>query len=101
MVEGIDASVVFLGCVVKRPREAAFSARSAGIGPGGVRSDAPEHDPFRLNYRAFLTFCWRMIFSDLASPADPAFAAEAAASAEQAAGFAKAGNRFPLFGIMR
>jgi len=29
----------------------------------------------------------RMIFSDLASPAE--------------AGFAKAGNRFPLFGIMR
>jgi hypothetical protein len=42
-----------------------------------------------------------MIFSDLASPADPAFAAEAAASAEQAAGFAKAGNRYSLFGIMR
>jgi hypothetical protein len=34
-----------------------------------------------LNHRAFLTFCWRMIFSDLPSPAE--------------AGFAKAGNRFP------
>ena len=54
-----------------------------------------ERDPFRLNHRAFLTFCLRMIFSDLASPAE--------------AGFAKAGNRFPspiksgtgFFGIMR
>ncbi len=34
-----------------------------------------------------LTIAWRMIFSDLPSPAE--------------AGFAKAGNRFPLFGIMR
>jgi hypothetical protein len=42
-----------------------------------------------------------MIYSELPSPADPAFAAEAAASAEYAAGFAKAGNRFPLFRIMR
>jgi len=33
------------------------------------------------------TFVSRMIFSDLPSPAE--------------AGFAKAGNRFPLFGIMR
>jgi hypothetical protein len=49
-----------------------------------------------------------MILSDLPSPADPAFAAKAAASAEKAAGFAKAGNRLPspigvedmLFGIM-
>jgi hypothetical protein len=31
-------------------------------------------------------FFWSMIFSDLASPAE--------------AGFAKAGNRFPLFGIV-
>jgi hypothetical protein len=31
---------------------------------------------------ACLTFYWRLIFSDLPSPADPAFAAEAAASAE-------------------
>jgi hypothetical protein len=46
-----------------------------------------ERYPFRLNNHAFLTFCLRMIFSDLASPAE--------------AGFAKAGNRFPLFGIMR
>jgi hypothetical protein len=30
--------------------------------------------------------CWGMILSDLPSPAE--------------AGFAKAGNRFPLFGIM-
>jgi hypothetical protein len=42
-----------------------------------------------------------MILSDLPSHVDPAFAAEAAASAECAAGFAKAGNRYPLFGIMR
>jgi hypothetical protein len=34
-----------------------------------------------------------MIFSDLPSPADPGFA-------EARAGFAKAENRFPLFGIM-
>ncbi|MGH6727546.1 MAG: hypothetical protein ACREB8_13545 [Pseudolabrys sp.] len=32
-------------------------------------------------------FCLRVIFSDLASPAE--------------AGFAKAGNRFPLFGTAR
>jgi len=31
---------------------------------------------------ARLTFFWRMILSDLPSPADPAFPAEAAASAE-------------------
>jgi hypothetical protein len=34
----------------------------------------------------FAAFCLSVIFSDLASPAE--------------AGFAKAGNRFPLFGIM-
>jgi len=34
-----------------------------------------------------VTMCLRMILSDLPSPAE--------------AGFAKAGNRFPLFGIMR
>jgi hypothetical protein len=33
-----------------------------------------------------MDFCWGMVFSDLPSPAE--------------AGFAKAGNRIPLFGIM-
>ena len=38
------------------------------------RGFALERDPFRMNHRAHLTFCLRMIFSE---------------------------NRFPLFGIMR
>jgi hypothetical protein len=40
----------------------------------------------------------RTIFSDLPSPADPGSAE--GGFAEARAGFAKAGNRFPLFGIM-
>ena len=52
-----------------------------------VRFHPRESDPFGLNHNSDLTFCLRMIFSDLTSPAE--------------AGFAKAGNRFPLIGIMR
>jgi len=43
-------------------------------------------DSFSSNRHRALAY-WRMIFSDLASPAE--------------AGFAKAGNRYPLFRIMR
>jgi len=55
-----------------------------------------ERDPLKLNCGASLTLSLRMILSDLASPAE--------ASNERTRswpGFAQAGNRFPLFGIMR
>jgi len=45
-----------------------------------------ERDDFSSSRHPALVYCWSMIFSDLASPAE--------------AGFAKAGNRYPLFGIM-
>jgi hypothetical protein len=55
-----------------------------------------ERDAFRLNRYASIRFCLRMIFSDLASPAE---AATGTTNGSQ--GFAQAGSRFPLFGIMR
>jgi hypothetical protein len=55
---------------------------NAERGAGFPRRQSVERDMPKLNHHASLTFCLRMIFSDLASPADPAFAAEAAASAE-------------------
>jgi hypothetical protein len=45
-----------------------------------------RNDFSRLNRHFALAHCLSMIFSDLPSPAE--------------AGFAKAGNRLPLFGIM-
>jgi hypothetical protein len=52
-------------------------------------------DPIKSNHHASLTLWLRMILSDLPSPAE--------ASNERTRrwlGFAQAGNRFPLFGIM-
>src|SRR6202011_148582 len=40
--------------------------------------------------------CWRMIFSDLPSPAEAS-----SRTTDSTKGFAQAGNRYPLFGIMR
>jgi hypothetical protein len=40
--------------------------------------------------------CWRLIFSDLASPAEAS-----SQTNSRATGFAQAGNRYPLFRIMR
>ena len=85
------ALCVYVGwqAFVSRPRvsaeAAAFEVAIANAAPTTI--EILERDPLRLNHCASLTFCLRMIFSDLPSPAE--------------AGFAKAGNRFPLFGIMR
>jgi len=43
-----------------------------------------------------VTYPWRMIFSDLPSPAEASIQ-----TTKRATGFAQAGNRFPLFKIMR
>jgi len=41
-------------------------------------------------------YFWSMIFSDLPSPAEAS-----SHTTSRATGFAQAGNRYPLFGIMR
>ncbi|HET8920900.1 MAG TPA: hypothetical protein VFN27_14635, partial [Xanthobacteraceae bacterium] len=54
-----------------------------------------NNDSISSFFRKLLACCLSMIFSDLASPAE--------ASNERASGwrgFAQAGNRYPLFGIM-
>src|SRR5438309_6742493 len=43
-----------------------------------------------------LAYSWRMIFSDLPSPAEAS-----SQTTMSCQGFAQAGNRYPLFGIMR
>src|SRR5262249_44025831 len=42
-----------------------------------------------------LAYCWSMMFSDLPSPAEAS-----SQMTDRATGFAQAGNRDPLFGIM-
>jgi hypothetical protein len=54
-----------------------------------------ERDDIILESSSRSTFWWSMIFSDLPAPA------EASSQNERPCqGFAQAGNRFPLFGIM-
>jgi hypothetical protein len=55
-----------------------------------------ERDEFNRIVIPFSSFCWRMIFSDLPSPAEASSQTTIGAT-----GFAQAGNRFPFFGIMR
>ena len=43
-----------------------------------------------------MTYCWSMIRSDLPSPAEALSQTDGPSQ-----GFAQAGNRYPLFGIMR
>ncbi|MFY9898663.1 MAG: hypothetical protein WAK67_12810, partial [Xanthobacteraceae bacterium] len=57
---------------------------------------ALKRDPIKLNYCASLTICLRMILSDLPSPAEASTRLRSSCR-----GFAQAGNRYPLFGIMR
>src|SRR5580700_5230574 len=52
----------------------------------GPRVTRLERQSLHIEAIGALALCWSMIFSDLPSPAE--------------AGFAKAGNRYPLFGIM-
>jgi hypothetical protein len=52
-------------------------------------------DGFSSNRHPALGYCWRM-FSDLPSPAEAS-----SQTTSRARGFAQAGNRYPLFGIMR
>jgi len=54
-----------------------------------------ERDDFSSNRHPALTSSSSMIFSDLASPAEAS-----SPKTVSATGFAQAGNRYPLFGIM-
>jgi hypothetical protein len=62
----------------------------------GPRLATLKRDGFSSNRHRALTSCWRMIFSDLPSPAEAS-----SQMTNRATGFAQAGNRYPLFGIMR
>ena len=53
-----------------------------------------KRNGFRSNRCFALAYCSSMIFSDLPSPA------EASNERQTVPGFAQAGNRYPLFGIM-
>jgi hypothetical protein len=76
-------------------------------GTGHARSQscsrlAPAYAQFRLKRDGFssnrhpaLGYCWSMMFSDLASPAEAP-----SHTINCTKGFAQAGNRYPLFGIM-
>jgi hypothetical protein len=50
---------------------------------------------FRLNRHFAFAYCLSMIFSNLPSPAEASNE-----TTNPCLGFAQAGNRFPLFGIM-
>src|SRR5207302_9442610 len=54
-----------------------------------------KRNDFRLNRHFTLAYCLSMIFSDLPSPAEASYN-----TANGCRGFAQAGNRYPLFGIM-
>jgi hypothetical protein len=54
-----------------------------------------KRDGFSSNRRPALAYCWSMMFSDLPSPAEASTQLTNCAK-----GFAQAGNRYPLFGIM-
>jgi hypothetical protein len=54
-----------------------------------------ERDDDSSNRHPALTYSWSMIFSDLPSPAEASNH-----TTDRAKGFAQAGNRYPLFGIM-
>jgi hypothetical protein len=66
------------------------------MGQGPVQRNEFERDDDLKRSRPALSFFWRMIFSDLPSPAEAS-----SQTMNRAKGFAQAGNRFPLFGIMR
>jgi hypothetical protein len=51
---------------------------------------------FLSNRHPAPAYFWSMIFSDLPSPAEAS-----SQTTKRAMGFAQAGNRYPLFGIMR
>jgi hypothetical protein len=55
----------------------------------------PPPVPFLRILIRFQTFVWSMILSDLPSPAEAS-----SKTTNRAKGFAQAGNRYPLFGIM-
>src|SRR5437667_10123090 len=54
-----------------------------------------DHDSIQLDRIMVELLCLSMIFSDLPSPAEAS-----SQMMNRARGFAQAGNRFPLFGIM-
>jgi hypothetical protein len=54
-----------------------------------------KRDGFSSNRHPALGYCWSMMFSDLPSPAEAS-----SQTTDPAKGFAQAGNRYPLFGIM-
>jgi hypothetical protein len=56
---------------------------------------ALKRDDFSSNRHRALSSDWSMIFSDLPSPVEAS-----SQTTNRAMGFAQAGNRFPLFGIM-
>jgi hypothetical protein len=59
------------------------------------QSGALKRNGFRLNRHFALAHCLSMIFSDLSSPAEASNG-----RTKVSRGFARAGNRFPLFEIM-
>jgi hypothetical protein len=72
-----------------------WSARAkAGI-PNGLLTAILERDEISLSRHPALAFCLSMIFSDL-----PSLAEASNNTTNRCHGFAQAGNRFPLFGIM-
>jgi len=54
-----------------------------------------KSDDFASNRHPALDYCWSVMFSDLPSPAEAS-----GQLINLAKGFALAGNRYPLFGIM-
>jgi hypothetical protein len=60
-----------------------------------LRNHVLKRDGFSSNRHPALHYCWSIVFSDLPSPAEAS-----GQTTNRAKGFAQAGNRFSLFGIM-